>query len=129
MITADQLICHMTGDYLLQSDWMAQNKTKDWKACLAHAFTYSLPFLLLKPSLMSFLVILGSHYIVDHWRLARYVCWAKNFLGPKSSWHPWEECQGTGYHKDSAPFLSFWLMVYADNTIHIILNGLALKYL
>jgi hypothetical protein len=50
MITADQLVCHAIGDYVLQSDWMANTKTKRSVACLAHVATYALPFLFLRPS-------------------------------------------------------------------------------
>lgn len=79
-----QLILHLLGDYVTQSDWMAQNKTKCSKAAAAHAITYSLPFLLLKPSWAAFAVILVTHFFIDRFRLARYVVWAKNvILQPK----------------------------------------------
>jgi len=42
----EQLILHLTGDYLLQSDWMALNKIKSNRAAATHALVYSLPFLL-----------------------------------------------------------------------------------
>jgi hypothetical protein len=44
----EQLILHAVGDYLIQNDWMAQNKKKlTWLgelACQIHCITYSLPF-------------------------------------------------------------------------------------
>lgn len=43
----EQLIAHLVGDYLLQSDWMAQHKRRSTIACLLHALLYALPFLLL----------------------------------------------------------------------------------
>jgi hypothetical protein len=46
VITGDQLLAHLIGDYVLQSDWMASNKRTDNGAALAHAIGYSLPFLL-----------------------------------------------------------------------------------
>ena len=58
-----QLILHLIGDYLLQSDWMALNKTKCSKAAAAHAVTYSLPFLILSPSLEAFAVICITHFL------------------------------------------------------------------
>lgn len=45
------LISHLVGDYLLQSNWMAVNKGSDNKAAVAHAFVYTLAFLPHKPSL------------------------------------------------------------------------------
>lgn len=52
-----QLLLHLIGDYLLQSGWMAANKAKSHIAAFVHALVYSLPFLLLRPSLNAWLVI------------------------------------------------------------------------
>lgn len=35
-------LAHMVGDYLIQSDWMAQEKTKRWWPAIAHALTYGI---------------------------------------------------------------------------------------
>lgn len=124
------VVLHFVGDYILQSDWMANNKTKSWLPAIAHALTYTIPFLIFTRSLFALAFIFGTHLIIDHYRLARYVVWAKNFLGPKSWWpKPWEECKATGYNPDVPPFMSVWLMIIADNTIHIICNAFALSYL
>ena len=124
-----QLILHLIGDYLLQSDWMALNKTKCSKAAAAHAITYSLPFLILCPSVEAFSVICITHFFIDRFRLARYVVFAKSRLAPKSYWHDWEDCKETGYHKEVPQWLSLWLLVACDNTIHLLINFLALEYL
>lgn len=152
MITGDQLLCHLIGDYVLQSDYMANDKTKKSVAALAHVVTYTLPFLFITWSPAALAVILVSHFVIDRWRLARYVCWLKNFLAPEKSfgpwvvtrrvgtfeersrthtlwWHSWADCSGTGYHKNREPWMTVWLMIIADNTLHILLNGLAIKYL
>ena len=42
MVTADQLLCHAVGDYVLQSDWMANTKTKRSVACLVHVLINAL---------------------------------------------------------------------------------------
>jgi hypothetical protein len=81
MFTATQLICHAIGDYVLQSDWMASNKTKSVVPALCHVITYALPFLFLRPSWLALAVIVSTHFVIDHWRLARYVVWAKNWIG------------------------------------------------
>jgi hypothetical protein len=127
MITADQLLCHAIGDYVLQSDWMASEKTKRSVAALAHVLTYALPFLWLRPSLPALAVIVGTHFVIDRWRLARYVVWAKNAIG--GSYAPWAECDATGYHKDRPAWMAVWLMIAADNCLHVLINGLALAYL
>lgn len=124
-----QLILHLTGDYVTQSDWMAQEKTKNSFAALCHATVYSLPFLLLSPSLLAFVVILGTHFLIDRFRLARYVCYAKNFLGAPSTWRPWADCSATGYPSDRPAWLAVWLLIAADNTMHLAINYAALRWL
>lgn len=123
-----QLILHLVGDYVTQSDWMAQNKTKSTWAALCHATVYALPFLAIA-SVNAWIVIWLTHLVIDRFRLARYVVYAKNWLAPKSYWHPWSECSATGYHKDSPPWLSVWLMIAADNTLHLAINAAAIEWL
>lgn len=123
-----QLILHLFGDYVLQSDWMAQRKTSSTRAAFCHATIYSLPFLLIASPAAVFVIWL-THLLIDRYRLARYVCWAKNRLGAPSTWHPWHECAATGYHRDSPAWLSVWLMIVADNTLHLAINYLAIKFL
>lgn len=167
-ITADMLLCHAVGDYLIQSDWMATEKLKKNSAAFAHALTYTMCFLFLTTSWKVLLFIGATHFVIDRWRLARYVVWVKNLLAPK--WievttehmvgprqikitpkdgfaaiimpermkvstkdlvraYPWSECSGTGYHNSKPPFLAVWLLIIADNTLHVICNGIALKWL
>ena len=155
-ITAWQFIAHALGDYVLQSDWMANEKTKKSFAALVHCIFYTLPFFLFfKPSWEALGVIAGSHFIIDRFRLARYVCYLKNFLAPPKTktelqdsfdssgsihvrqtkwrinrwWRPWSECKGTGYPDDNIPYLSIWLLIITDNLMHIIINAFALAYL
>lgn len=156
MITADQLLAHAAGDYLLQSDWMANHKTSRPGVALVHALTYSIPFTLLNPSLGAWAAIVLSHALIDHYRLARYAVWAKEWLGPGLYWlilrfslghpasgpHPgwparWPEATRplplaecpTGYAPDKPSWMSVWLLIIADNTLHVALNGAALKWL
>ncbi len=126
MITADQLVAHAVGDYLLQSDWMAREKTRRTAAALAHVTTYALPFLFLRPSALALLAIVASHFVIDRWRLARYVVWAKNWMGPNCAWR---ECSATGYPPQVPPWMAVWLLIIADNILHVLCNALALRYL
>lgn len=171
-----QLILHLIGDYLTQSDWMAQNKTKHSLPAMAHALVYSLPFLFLtahapSPALAG-MVILVTHFLIDRYRLARYVVWAKNWLGPhRMETKPealerakqegrvssggifmpgelgaflydydnnprrveptptWRECSATGYPPERPIWLAVWLLIVADNTLHLAINWAALKWL
>ncbi len=152
MISADQLVLHALGDYVLQSDWMASQKTKRWVPTLAHVGVYALPFLLLTQSPAALLFIAGTHAVIDHWRLARFVCYVKNYLAPPETWTqernvaaggmvfyvpkrearwwlPWSECKATGYHADRPVWLATWLMIITDNLMHVVLNGVAIRWL
>lgn len=125
-VTADQLVAHAIGDYLLQSHWMASKKTGEWAPAIAHGLVYAVPFLVLTRSPRALLTIIVTHILIDHFRLARHVCWAKNWLAPERN-RAWSECQATGYPPETPPWLSVWLMIIADNTLHVLINALALK--
>ena len=126
MITADQLVAHAVGDYILQSDWMALNKRKSLNVASIHALTYSLPFLLFKPSLLALCVIFCTHALIDRYGLARYIVWAKNLMGGTP---PWKECTATGYPADRPARMAVWLMIIADNILHVLINAAALRWL
>lgn len=123
------LLAHFVGDYLLQSHWMACEKTKRWWPAIAHAFTYTLPFLLITRSVPALLVIAGTHVVIDRYRLARQVIWVKNLMAPRGYNPPWSKCTATGYPPDTPPWLAVWLMIIADNTIHVSINSAALLWL
>lgn len=120
-------MAHMVGDYLIQSHWMANAKTKQWWPAAVHGVTYTLPFVLITQSIVALLVIGGTHIVIDHWRLARYVVWFRNQLAPKA-WRPaLVEATGT---PDSAPvWLSTWLLFIADNILHMLINVAAVVWL
>jgi hypothetical protein len=123
------LLAHLFGDYLLQSDWMANEKTKRWWPTIAHALSYGLPYLIVTRSPLALAVIVITHAVIDHYRLARHVAWAKNLLAPKAYRHPWSECSATGYHQDRPAWMAVWLMIIADNAIHLAINAAAVIWL
>lgn len=128
MIGADQVFAHAVGDYILQSDWMANEKTKRSVAAAAHAITYTAVFLFITQNPIALAIIGTTHFAIDRWRLARFVVYAKNFFAPRGYWYAWSDCANTGYHKDRAPFLAVWLLIIADNIMHVGINALALRY-
>ena len=118
IFTADQIVAHLVGDYLTQSHWMATEKTKRSVAAAIHATIYTVPFALSTQSLVALAIIGGTHFLIDRYRLARFVVWAKNGCrGPITA---------TGYPEDTPVWLSVWLLIIADNTLHILINGLAI---
>ena len=135
-ITADQILCHLVGDYIFQSHWMAQNKTKSTYVAAIHALTYSIPFMFLTWDWLTLSFIFWTHLAIDRLSLAKYVVWIKNgyLFDTVPSPRPgvdWDmrPITSTGYGEDVPPWLAVWLLIIADNTLHLICNGIALKWL
>lgn len=126
MFTANQIVAHLVGDYLLQSDWMARHKHKRLDAVLLHVLFYTLPFVLITQEPVALALIAGSHLLIDRFGLARYVAWLKNRPWPES--RPWSECKETGFPPEMPQWRSSWLVVIIDNILHILCNGLAIYY-
>jgi hypothetical protein len=68
--------------------------------------------------------------VTDRFRLARFVVWLKN--GPfviMPTWEGWLKLKpitATGYQNDVPAWLSVWLLIIADNIIHVVINALAI---
>lgn len=120
------LLAHLVGDYVLQSDWMATEKTKKWWPAIAHGLVYTIPFILITQSVWALLVICITHIIIDHYRLARHIGWAKNQVAPKEFRSTWKESKATGYKEDKPAWMAVWLMIITDNTIHLVINTAAI---
>jgi hypothetical protein len=145
----NELLAHLLGDYVIQTDHMAARKTVAHGPAVAHAVTYTLPFLALTRRPQALAVIAGTHFVIDRWRLAKYVVWAKNQAAPAAWRHSYDEhVVGTGYHRERGDwdgptgddwddakcsvqakpaFLAVWLLIIADNTLHGCLNAWALR--
>lgn len=119
-------LAHMVGDYVIQSDWMASEKTKRWWPAVAHGVSYGLPFVLVTQSVAALLVIVGTHIVIDHYRLARHVVWFKNQLAPKA-FRPAHTATGMGASKPD--WMAVWLLIIADNVIHMLFNVWAVVWL
>lgn len=127
LITPDQVLCHVVGDFFLQSDWQATNKYSKLWVAFVHAVLYMLPFLLLTQSPAALATICITHALIDHYKLASYVAWIKNWIAlvrPPA----WRNCTLTGYDPDRPLWLTAWLMIIVDNTMHVVINAAAIKY-
>lgn len=110
------LLLHFVGDYLLQNDWLAQNKTKSNLAAFIHATIYSLPFLFICNNYL-WLIVYITHYLIDRYRLAVY--WIKLV-----NWN-WKSTN-FGFKEDKPLWMSVWLMIIIDNVFHILINSLCI---
>jgi Protein of unknown function (DUF3307) len=124
--TANQLFLHLVGDFVLQSRWMAAQKTYQHRAALCHAAAYTLALSFATRSPIALLLIFGSHFTIDRWRLARYVCYAQNFLAPIAWWLAWEDCDETGHWVKQPQWLTLGLLIVVDNVMHIWCNAIAI---
>lgn len=120
------IVAHLVGDYLLQTDWMATEKTRRWWPAILHGLTYTLPFLLITQSPAALAVIAGTHVVIDRYRLAKHLVWAKNQIAPKAHRPP---RTGTGMSPERPDWLAVWLLIIADNTIHLLINIAAVRWL
>lgn len=125
------LLAHLAGDYALQSDWMATQKTNRWMPAIAHGMVYTLPFALLTRAPLALLVIAGTHMVLDHYRLAKYVLAARNVLfAPKAVRPAWSACvRNQGLPPGTPAGLATALLIVVDNTIHVAINSGSLLWL
>ena len=109
-----QFILHLVGDYLLQNDWMAQNKKKPgingFLSCFVHCLLYSIPFLFFY-NLVAVLIIFLFHFIIDRYY---FVKWYMDFVGQKDF---------------SKPPFSPWSILAVDNTFHLLINYIIISSL
>jgi len=142
-----QILVHLWGDFVLQSDWMALNKSKRSFNCLIHVLIYTSFFLLLTTSWKALLVIGGTHFLIDRFPIiVKRLIWLKNHLNPQFSYVPFKYCNITGYFDDltnaktpkkeikqyGTPRLfsvTIWLCIITDNLFHLTINYFAIKYL
>lgn len=85
MIALEILALHMLGDYILQTEWMAQNKLSDPLVRLAHVTAYSIPFLLWGNWYYDMAGILfGTSVMITHFMIDSYRFYADHPWPPKS---------------------------------------------
>ncbi|MDY4127679.1 DUF3307 domain-containing protein [Peptostreptococcus porci] len=65
------VMCHMIGDYVLQCDFIAQTKGKNWYHLFVHCVLYCVPFAILFGVDYKLGIIFISHLIIDPLK-ARY---------------------------------------------------------
>jgi hypothetical protein len=113
----EQLICHLIGDYVLQTNWMARHKHEKFYIALVHALTYLLPFVFITRSLSALSIILVTHTFIDHFRLARHLIRLRNWT--------WTD---NGFPGETPSHVAQGISIVVDNTLHLLINFLAIKY-
>lgn len=65
------IMCHLVGDYVLQSNFIASTKGKNWYHLFVHCVLYAVPFLIVFGWTWQLLIIFLTHMIIDPLK-ARY---------------------------------------------------------
>lgn len=133
------LLCHLIGDYALQSQVMATRKTSSWKWAAIHAAFYSIPFAVLVSltaptwrGLAALVVIGGTHAVID--RLGIAGMWCRWYgVGHPGVWFALTDylwCRHFSLYADGVrsdapperpvfvpppPFLGVWLTPFPDD--------------
>lgn len=130
-----ELILHLIGDYVLQTEQMAVRKLHSWRWAIVHALVYSMPFFFYlgfingswTRGIKAWALIFVTHAVIDRMAVASIVCRIKNLV-----WFGADVPQkepNTGYSVETPPYIRFWLMVIVDNTLHLCFNHIALNWL
>lgn len=65
------VICHLIGDYFLQSEFIAKTKGQNWYHLFVHCILYVVPFYIAFGLDLRLVIIFISHVIIDALK-ARY---------------------------------------------------------
>ena len=96
------IYAHLIGDYILQNDWMAQNKKKSSLHCGVHVLVYMVPFLFCGFNWWQLLLIGAQHFAIDR---TNFVTW---FMDAKGS------------HIFATNVCFPWSIIVTDNILHIL---------
>ena len=74
MLTA--IACHLVGDYVLQSDYIAKTKGENWWHLIVHCFLYTVPFYVMFQWHWVMAIIFVTHIVIDtlkaRWKIINY---------------------------------------------------------
>lgn len=107
MIGFEMLLGHLVGDYIFQTDFLAQNKTTRSWVCLVHCLLYTFAvavFCYAWFPLWGYAFVCGVHFPIDRFGLA----------------HWWMQGSGQAAFSDkSGPFWP-WSVIMVDNISHLL---------
>ena len=76
MFLLNPIFCHLVGDYVLQSDFLAKTKGENRYHLFVHSLLYTLPFYLLYGLDGRFIALFLSHFLIDEmkakWNMINY---------------------------------------------------------
>jgi hypothetical protein len=123
----NQILAHVFGDYILQNDWMAVNKSSNTKVCVVHSILYTLPFLFLTTNIYALFIICVSHFIIDRYSITKYINILKDKMYPKK-YRNTEYCKYTGLGANRIEGVKWFVYIVVDNALHIAINSVVLNW-
>ena len=96
------IYAHLIGDYLIQTDWMANGKKRASWICAVHVLTYLLPFLLTPLAWWQVALIGAEHFVQDR---TAFVPWLMRAKGSAAFVQP-----------PCGP----WSVIVTDNILHVL---------
>lgn len=137
IIFINAMLGHFVGDYLLQNQWMATEKSQPGKrghiACTIHVFLYTLAVALFSGiwSLPFLALIAIPHWLIDRWSLATYILKWKNGY---TMHEVWKEAPLCARPTPNELQQNVWKVAFAapvyilnDNTMHFVCLWLTAK--
>lgn len=124
MYFADIIIGHFLGDYMLQNDWMAEQKKKHlglgWWCCSVHCFIYTMTICLCTAN-FDFLWIawvFATHFIVDK---SGFIEWYSKLIGSRSIGDFMSKDENKEYspHTGLRAGVTVFVFIVRDNTVHV----------
>jgi hypothetical protein len=100
------IYAHLVGDFLIQTDWMAEGKKRSSWICLAHVITYMIPFFLTSLSWLQLGLIALEHFLQDRTRIVEW------FM------------QHTGRGGFLKPPNGPWSLIFVDGILHVLFIAL-----
>jgi hypothetical protein len=105
------IYAHLVGDFLIQTDWMANGKKRSSWICFVHVATYMIPFLFTSLSWLQLACIAAEHFLQDRTRIVE---WFMKHAGKNSFAEP-----------PKGP----WSLIVVDNIFHILFIAMIEKML
>jgi len=96
------IYAHLIGDYLIQTDWMANGKKRSSWICAVHILTYLLPFAFTGLAWWQIALIGAQHFAQDR---TGFVVWLMKAKGSAAFLQP-----------PCGP----WSVIVTDNILHIL---------
>jgi hypothetical protein len=119
------LLGHLVGDYLLQNDWMAKNKSDNsligWLAAFIHCilYTFAVCLIMWNFNWIWILVVFNSHFWIDKFALG--IPYLKYIKGMEM-----DDYRGE-YHGELTAGFSAVVYTLTDNTMHLLIMWGAYK--